>query len=335
MKRMLTFITAIILFLGIAFVKMPAKDQTSAPVENTKVVHVGILQMVTHPALDQIHQGIISGLKAKGFVAGRNLKIDFLNAQGDQSNLKTMSQKLVNQDDLVFGIATPAAQALANSAKNKLPIILAGISAPASSGLVKTEQRPGGNITGSSGSYPVMGQLKLIQALLPQAHKIGIIYTSSDHGGQINAHAFEKVVRKAGLTPKMYTIANTNDLQQVATQMVSEVDAVYAPQDNGIASAMKTLVNVTNNAGIPVFPSAETMVPDGGSAAYAINQRDMGVLAGKMAGNVLHGKKPATYPISYVKKGHYIINQKQVRKLHLKIPADVMQQAKQTGRIIK
>src|SRR5699024_10472588 len=114
--------------------------------------------------------------------------------------------------------------------------------------------------------------------------KIGVIYTSSDAGGQSNAKKFAKLVKKAGLQPKMYTIANTNDMQQISQQMPNNVDAIYAPQDNGVASSMKTLVNNANQAGKPVFPASDTMVTDGGTASYAIDQHDLGRLAGHMAG---------------------------------------------------
>ncbi|MDF7638104.1 tryptophan ABC transporter substrate-binding protein [Lactobacillus sp. ESL0791] len=334
MKRMIAFISAIVAFLGFAlFTEHPQNDNQQTQKE--KVVRVGILQLITHPALDQIHQGVVDGLKEGGFTEGKNLKIDFLNAQGDQSNLKTMSQQLANKDKLLVGIATPAAQSLVNSATKTTPVILAGISTPATSGLVKTEQRPGANVTGSSGINPVEKQLALIRLVMPHAKKIGIIYTSSDHGGQANARAFYQVVKKAGLTPKMYTISNTNDLQQVASQMVTQVDAVYAPQDNNVASAMKTLANVANKENIPVFPCAETMVPDGGLASYAINQREQGRIAGIMAANVLRGRKTATYPVEHVTKGYYIVNLQEMRKLHIKIPRQIMQQAEKSGRIIK
>ncbi|MDF7672777.1 tryptophan ABC transporter substrate-binding protein [Lactobacillus sp. ESL0701] len=333
MKRMLAFIGAILLFLGVDLAIAPrTASQTASKLE---VVHVGILQMMTHPALDQIHRGVVAGLKEEGLTTGKNLKIDFLNAQGDQSNLKIMSQQLANKDSLLVGIATPAAQALANSAPKTTPIILAGISTPAASGLVKSEAHPGGNITGTSGLNPVSKQFALLHAIMPRAKKIGIIYTSSDHGGQTNAQAFAQVVKRAGLIPKMYTIANTNDLQQVANQMVSQVDAIYAPQDNGVASAMKTLVNVANNANIPVFPCAETMMPDGGLTSYVISQQEMGRIAGVMAAKVLRGKNPATYPVATVKSGYYMINEKEMRKLHIKIPAAIVRAARQHGKVIK
>ena len=335
MKRIITFISAIIIFLVAMLLTQPAQN-AQQKLTHKKVIKVGILQLVSHPALDQIHAGIISGLKDEGFVAGKNIRVDFQNAQGDQSNLKTMAQQLADRSDILFGIATPAVQSLVNSASKTTPIMMAGISDAAGSGLVKSEQHPGGNVTGASGDSPLEKQLKLIQDIMPQAKKIGVIYTSSDAGGQSNARKFAKLVTKAGLQPKMYTIANTNDMQQISQQMASQVDAIYAPQDNGVASAMKTLVNNANQAGKPVFPAADTMVKDGGTAAYAIDQHDLGRLAGHMAGQVLKGKqKTATYPVGFVVKGKYVINQAQVDRLHISIPANILEQAHKNGRIIK
>ena len=154
MKRMLTFIGAILVFLGFALVTQPAQNENTKLTQQ-KTIKVGILQMVSHPALNQIHQGIISGLKDEGFKESKNIKVEFQNAQGDQSNMKTMAQQLADHDDILFGIATPAAQALVNSADKSTPIMMAGISDPAGSGLVKSEKHPGGNVTGSSGDSPL------------------------------------------------------------------------------------------------------------------------------------------------------------------------------------
>lgn len=334
MKRIIAFIGVIVAFLAVALFTQPAQNDNTK-LSQQKKIKIGILQLVSHPALDQIHAGIITGLKDEGFKEKKNITIEFQNAQGDQSNLKTMAQQIADRDDILFGIATPAAQALVNSANKTTPIIMAGISDPAGSGLVKSEKHPGANVTGSSGDSPLEKQLKLIQDIMPQAKNIGVIYTSSDAGGQSNAKKFVKLVKKAGLQPKLYTIANTNDMQQISQQMAGQVDAIYAPQDNGVASSMKTLVNNANQAGKPVFPAADTMVKDGGTAAYAIDQHDLGRLAGQMAGRVLKGKKTATYPVGFVVKGKYVLNQEQIDKLHIKIPAKIMQQAQKNGKVIK
>ena len=136
MKRMITFIGAILVFLGVALVTQPAQNANNKLTQH-KVIKVRILQVVSHPALNQIHQGIISGLKDEDFNEGKNIKVEFQNAQGDQSNLKTMAQQLANRDDILFGIATPAAQTLVNAANKITPVMMAGISNPVGGGLVE------------------------------------------------------------------------------------------------------------------------------------------------------------------------------------------------------
>ncbi len=336
MKRMIAFISALIVFLGVAFFATGNKKTTSAQSTADKIPTVGILQLQTHPALDAIHRGVIAGLKEYGYVPGKTVKIDYQNAQGDQSNLKTMSQKFTNENAAeTIGIATPAAQALATAANKETPVILAGITDPSGSGLIKSDQHPGANITGTSGESPLKSHLDLLKQLVPKAKTIGIIYTTSDHGGEYNAKKFARICKQAGVKYKLYTIANTNDMQQVAETMASQVDAVYAPQDNGVASAMKTLVSVTNKANVPVIPAVDTMVKAGGLATLSVDQYQLGKLSGEMAAQVLKGKSPSNYAIKIISKGKMTLNLSAAKKLGIKFPASVLKEAKTKGVIYK
>ncbi|UQS84367.1 ABC transporter substrate-binding protein [Bombilactobacillus thymidiniphilus] len=309
-----------------------------SPKNNTtqQVPTIGILQLVNHPALNDIHRGIIAGLKQEGYTPNKNIKIDYQNAQNDQSNLKTMSQKFIdNNDALVVGIATPAAQSLAKAANQKTPVILGGITDPVGGHLIKSERRPGNNVTGTSGESPLKEQLNLIQQLFPQAQRIGIIYTTSDKGGEYNAKKFAKLCQKNNLQPKLFTIANTNDMQQIAQTMSRQVDVVYAPQDNGVASAMKTLVAVTNKAKISVIPAVDTMVKDGGIATVSTSQFAVGKATGKIAAQVLKGRAPKTYPIKFLTHGQVVLNFKEAKQLDIKFPHQLIHNAQQKGVIFK
>lgn len=332
-KRLISTITIIVGFLAVAFV-ITSKPNQPAKIKND-VPTVGILQLVTHPALDEIHRGIVAGLKTQGY-SGKKVKIDYQNAQANQANLKTMSQKFTNENaDLTLGIATPAALSLAKTADGDSPVILAGITDPAGSGLVKSAQRPGANITGTSGDSPLEQHLNVIKKVVPTAKKLGIIYTTSDRGGEYNAKKMAQLAKLAGYDVHMYTISTTNDMQQVAESMASHVDVVYAPQDNGVASAMKTLISMTNKARIPVIPAVNTMVKDGGVATISVSQYDIGYQAGIMAGQVLKGKDTATYPVKTITKGDVVVNLKQAKLLGLKLPADMIKTAETKGEVFK
>lgn len=332
MKRMIAFITALVVFLGVAFFKTGGTQTT----KTNKIPTVGILQLQTHPALDAIHRGVVAGLKENGYVPGKTVKIDYQNAQGDQSNLKTMSQKFMNENAAeTVAIATPAAQALSTAAKGKTPVILAGITDPAGSGLIKSNEKPGNNVTGTSGESPLKSHLDLLRQLFPKAKTIGIIYTTSDHGGEYNAKKFARICKQEGVAYKMYTLANTNDMQQVSETMASQVDAVYAPQDNGVASAMKTLINVTNKAKIPVIPAVDTMVKDGGLATLSVDQYELGKLSGEMAAKVLKGKATSNYAIKLITKGKMTVNLSEAKKLGYTFPDSVLKEAQTKGEVFK
>ncbi|WP_268912508.1 tryptophan ABC transporter substrate-binding protein [Lentilactobacillus sp. SPB1-3] len=334
-KRSYPLITAIIIlfaFLGYAFFAEKSDQNSAEP----KTPTVGILQLMSHPALDAIHQGIIAGLKEEGYIPGKNINIDFQNAQNDQSNLKTMSSKFANENaDLSIGIATPAAQALANSISDR-PIILGDITDPNGAGLVKSNDRPGGNITGVSDKAPFKLQLGLIKRLMPNMKTLGIIYTSSDDSAVAQYKMFKALCKQEHVKLKAYSITNTNDLNQVAQQAVNSVDAIYVPTDNTIAGAISTLVGAANQAGVPIFPGVDTMVKAGGVATYAIDQFQLGVATGKMSAEILEGKKkPATTPIKYFTKSKLIINERAAKKLNIHIPASLMKEAQTKGEIVK
>lgn len=332
-KRLLATIAAIVAFLAVAFVTT-SHPNSSAKKANA-VPTIGILQLVTHPALDEIHRGILAGLKSQGY-SGQKIKIDYQNAQANQANLKTMSQKFANENAaLTIGIATPAALSLAKTANGTTPVILAGITDPAGSGLVKTAQHPDNNVTGTTGDSPLSQHLSVIKQAVPNAKKLGIIYTTSDHGGEYNAKNMAKLAQAAGYEVKLYTISTTNDMQQVAETMANQVDVVYAPQDNGVASAMKTLINITNQNKIPVIPAVDTMVKDGGLATISVSQYDIGYQAGIMAAKVLKGKNPANYPVKTITQGDMVVNLKQAQLLGIQLPDSMIKAAETKGEVIK
>ncbi|MCO0832130.1 ABC transporter substrate-binding protein [Fructobacillus sp. W13] len=329
-KRLLSVTSLIIAFLVVAFFFGNGQQKT----KNKDVVTVGILQLVTHPALDQIHEGVVKGLADSGYTEGKNLKINYQNAQANQANLKTMAQDFENKGtDLTVGIATPAALSLAKVANQKAPVILAGITNPVGAKLADSVDKPGHNITGVSGNSPYEKQATLFKEVLPKAKKIGIISTTSDAGGTYNAKRMTSALEKKGYQVKNYTISSTNDMLQVANTMAGEVDAVYAPQDNSVATAMKTLVGACRANKVPVIPSNDTMVKDGGLISYSQSQYEIGYQAGLMAGQVLKGKNPATFPIRSVDKGSYAVNLQTASDLGIQLPENMVQEAKQNQEV--
>ena len=192
-----TLIGLVVLVCG-SLVYDATSNQASS---KNKVVKVGILQYVTHDALDEIERGIVDGLKEAGY-SGDNIKLTVLNAEGDQSKIQTMSKQLVAaKNDVVIGIATPAAQGLASATKD-IPVVMGAISDPVGAKLVKNLKKPEGNVTGVSNQVPIKQTVELIQEVTPSAKTIGVLYASSEDNSVSQVAQFKKYAQKAGLSVK-------------------------------------------------------------------------------------------------------------------------------------
>ena len=271
-KRLIwTLVFLAILTLGSIGTDLFKKEHQDA----NKVVKVGILQFVTHDALDQIEKGIEDGLKEAGY-KGDKVKITLLNAEGDQSKIQTMSKQLVNdKNDVVIGIATPAAQGLAAATKN-IPVIMGAISDPVGAKLVKDLKHPEGNVTGTSNQVPIKQTVELVKSLTPNAKTIGILYASSEDNSKSQVESFKKFAEKDGLNVVEYAVPSTNEINTTMSVMTGKVDAIWTPQDNTIASAFSTVISSANQAKIPVYTTVDTMVKEGGLASVAQSQYELG-----------------------------------------------------------
>lgn len=290
-----------------------------------KKIKIGVIQLVEHPALDKNYQGFVDGLKDAGFIDGQNIEIDYENAQGEQANCVTIAQKLVNdQSDLIFAIATPAAQAVANMTSD-IPILVSSVTDPKTAQLVESSEKPGTNVSGTSDLTPCAAQISLLKRLLPSAKKVAILFCSSEENSRFQANLAEAACQKEGLDFVEATVSNTNEVQQVVQSLVGKVDAIYAPTDNMIASSMATVALVTTPNKIPVICGEEGMVQGGGLATYGINYYELGLQTAKMAVEILKdGKKPADMPIQYLEKCDFSYNKEVADELGIEIPADLI-----------
>ena len=325
-KIFVAFAVLLVCVLGYGFFSSKKGEETKK-VDN-KEVKVGVLQLLSHPALDQIYKGLEDGLKKEGYEVGKNLKIDLQNAQGDQSNLASMGQKLVtDNNDILVGITTPATLSLSNATKDK-PIIMGGITYPVEAGLIKAEDKRGNNITGVSDRTPIKQQLEIMKKVLPNMKKVGILYTASEDNSVKQAQEAEKLAKELGLEVKVSTVANTNDIQQVTEALASQTDAIFVPIDNTIASAMATVVKVTDAKKIPVFPSADTMVADGGLLGLGVDQYQIGVETAKVVAKVLKGADTKDMPIVLANEGVIYLNEAKAKQLGIEIPKEIKDKAK-------
>lgn len=324
LKRLALIGAAVLMSTSMVFAG-GAKESASGE----KVYKIGVVQLVEHSALDASYQGFVDGLAEAGLVDGQNIKIDYQNAQGEQANCVTIAQKLVNdRSDLILAIATPAAQAVANLTRN-VPILVTAVTDPASAQLVKSNELPGTNVSGTSDLTPVEAQIKLAKQMVPNLQTIGLLYCSSEQNSKFQIDIAKKVCDELGINYVEATVSNSNEIQQVTQSLVGKVEAIYSPTDNMIAAGMATVALVTNPAKIPVFCGEQGMTEMGGLATYGINYYELGKQTAKQAVAILkEGKNPADMPIEYLANGDLYVNMDTAQAIGITIPEEIAAQLK-------
>lgn len=267
---------------------------------SSKELNVGILQIVPHGSLDAARKGFKQELNQEIKKHDKSIKVNYnyQNAQGDQSNLNSMAQQLTQKkNDLILGIATPSAQALAKKTKST-PIVVTAVTNLQSAGLVKSDKKPDTNVTGTKDLGPVDKQVKLLTTLTKSNKPIGVLYNSSEENSVLQVKMVKKYAKNHSLKLNIVSVTSTNDVASAVSGMADKVSGIYLPTDNLMASSMKTIGKKARESKLPVVTGSIEMAEDGGTATYGINYEDLGKQTAKMAYKILiDKKKPQDMPV--------------------------------------
>ena len=291
-----------LLVVGILLTSLISLHQLKAD-KKKDVFRIGISQFITHQSLDATREGFVDELAKQGYVEGKNIEIDLQNAQGEQRNLKTISQQLAESSDVVLAIATPSAQSLANTTQTT-PVIFSAVTDPVSAKLVESREHPGGNVTGTSdqSSDAISIQINLIKKVLPKAKTIGILYTQSEPNSVVQKDEAKRLLVEKGFSVVEKTILDSNNVKAAAESLMAEVDMVFVPTDNIISSTMETVKQVSIKYKVPVFGGSTEMIAVGGLYNYGTNYEELGRQTARMLIRVLKGEKPENIAVELPEK---------------------------------
>ena len=298
MKKMMK-LTALMLTAAMAMTGCGGGSEDAA--DSDAAYKVGIVQQMEHAALDAATQGFQDKLTE---LLGDDVAFDYQNAQGEQTNCTTIATKFVSDGvDLIMANATTALQS-AYAATADIPIVGTSVTDYVTAGVVDSNEAPGRNVTGVSDLSSIDAQIDVLLQFCADDAKVAIVYCSAEPNSIYQADLAEKYLKSLGREYGVYTVADSNEIQAVLTNAVSECGAVYIPTDNTMANNMEIVKNVTVPAGVPSFGGAEQMCAEGALATLSISYYDLGVKAGEMAYEILvNGAAPAEMPIEFVSEG--------------------------------
>ncbi|MHC1786090.1 MAG: ABC transporter substrate-binding protein [Christensenellales bacterium] len=298
----------------------------SLALAEAKVPLIGVVQLVQHVALDSAYQGFVDALKANGYEDGKNIRIDYQNAQASSDILASIADRFIAEKvDLILAIATPAAQTMAGKTET-IPILGTAITDYVDSKLAKSNEEPGFNVSGTTDMNPIQDQIALLKQLVPEAKTVGLLYTGSEDNSVLQARIATQAIEALGMSVREVKINNSNDVQQAAISLADQVDVFYLPTDNVVASAMAIVAEVTLGKKIPVICGEAGMVDAGGTATLGISYYNLGYQTGIMAIDVLGGADVSKMPIQAQSEFEYRFNLENAKTIGLTIPQDLLDQ---------
>ncbi len=295
-----------------------------------KTAKVAVSQIVEHPALDATRQGLLDGLKAKGYEEGKNLEFDYKTAQGNPAIADQIARQFVGENpDVLVGIATPTAQALVSATKT-IPIVFTAVTDPVGAKLVKQLEQPGKNVTGLSDLSPVEQHVELIKEILPNVKSIGVVYNP----GEANAVSLMELLKlsaaKHGIKLVEATALKSADVQSATQAIAEKSDVIYALIDNTVASAIEGMIVAANQAKTPVFGAATSYVERGAIASLGFDYYQIGVQTADYVAAILEGKEPGSLDVQVAKGSDLVINKTAAEQLGITIPEAVLARATST-----
>lgn len=287
---------------------------------------IGISQFAEHGSLDNCREGFLAGLEESGIKEGDNLTVDLKNAAADMGTAGQISGSFVSDKvDMICAIATPTAQSAYNAAMDAgIPVIYTAVTDPVVAELAGEDGTPVGEVTGTSDKLPVEAQLQMMRQILPDAKKLGIMYTTSEANSVFTIKEYDALVEKYGFELVEKGITATADVALAADDLLSQVDCITNLTDNTVVASLPTILEKANDKKIPVFGSEIEQVKIGCLAAEGIDYIALGKQTGKMAAQVLKGEKKASeMNFELITEPGFYVNNKVAENLGITVPQEL------------
>jgi len=281
-------------------------------------IKIGITQIVDHPALNAVRDGLIDALEEEyGYVQDKDIVYDLQNAQGDMATANMIAQKFAGEKvNLVFSIATPTSQSAVNAIQD-IPIVFSAVTDPLAAGLVKSLEVSGNNVTGISDLTPVQRQFELIKFILPEAKNIGTLYNTGEINSVTTNNLALQACKKFGWNLIEATVSSSADVALASRSLIGRVDAIYVSTDNTIVSALDAVIQTTNENNIPLILADPTTLQKGALVALGFNYYQHGRQAAEIVARVLQGEKPTDIPVQFAKNLELVLNPQTAMEIDL------------------
>ena len=323
MKKILLVLVSLIFALSCGNKNDTVNGKTQNNSQQKAKFKIGVTQFMTHPSLDLVKKGFEDAIKQ----AGIDADFDEKNANGEVSTATLIANNYkADKKDLVFGIATPSAQQLANNITD-IPVLFSAVTDPASAKILNS------NVTGTSDKVDnVSQQLDLLLKLNPNVKKIGVLYNPSEQNSLVQIAEIQKRAKEKKLEVVLQGITNFGELAQATKNLLTQVDALYLPTDNLVVSGMQLIASEAINAKKIVVVSENSSVEIGALFTMGIDYYELGKRTGQMAVEILNGKPVSQVPFETSKQLKLYVNKKTAKALGIDVNNPLFKGAEIVGK---
>ena len=310
------------LVLGLAIVV------TNCSKKENGLYTIGVFQIGSSPVADAARDGFVQGLRDAGYIDGENIKLNFGNAEGDISTAQLIAQKFVSDKvDMICAVTTPCLQAALNTTQT-IPIVFTAIANPyrLGAGEDATHHRP--NVTGASATSPIYETMELIQEVLPEAKRVGVIWNPGYDNSVINMELARESTERIGVELVESTVTGSAEVLQAAqTLATKDIDVIYVVPDHSVMPALESVIKVANGNHIPLFSNETKDAERGACASLSWDYFQNGVKSAELAVRVMRGEDISKIPFQGLEEKILHINLTAARIQGVTFPEDVLKRA--------
>jgi len=302
---------------------------TSAHALSSKTV--AIMTMNDTPQLLEVKDGVVKGLAERGYIDGKNIKIDFKSAEGNFGLAQQIARQFVGENpDVIVAITTPVSQAVV-AATTDIPIVFSTVTDPLRAKVIPTIKHPGGNVTGVSDMVPTEPQIDIVKEIIPNLRTLGLVYDPSQDNSRSTVDSIKELAKAKGFKTVESNAMSVNDVATAGQNLVGKVDAIFVPNDTTIYSGFEALVKVAQDTKTPLFTAERRSVERGAIATVGYDFGEMGKVTAGLVDRVLKGEKPGDIDAVYLKDDpkslSLYVNKASAEKMGVAVPQPVLDRA--------
>jgi len=288
-----------------------------------RVYRIGLLETVPQSVNARNLDALRKGLREHGYVEDQNVVLIYRSADGNDENFPPMAAELVQlRVDLIVTRGTPAALA-AKNATTSIPIVMAAIGNPLTTGAVASLARPGGNITGLSAFAELMGkQIEIMKEMFPSAGRMAFMANMGNPVSTPQWEASKSAAAALGLAIELHDVRTAADIAIAFESFAQQkITAVYVQVEAVTQQNQDLIIRLADHYRIATMSGSRELVDAGGLASYGVSYPDLYYRAAGLIDKIFEGTKPAELPVEQPTKFELAINLKTAKALSLTIPA--------------